>query len=141
MPTVHVSLGDRSYDILVEDGLLDQTSSLIDSISLTGKAAIITDSNVAPHYADRLLKQLPHASLHTIPAGEGSKSMAVAAELCSELNQAGHDRSSFIIALAIIRRRFIPPESVLEIFSALSHRCSCFRYFSARSSAVCLGMP
>ncbi|MFK7911505.1 MAG: 3-dehydroquinate synthase [Akkermansiaceae bacterium] len=99
MPTVHVNLGDRSYDILVEDGLLGNAHSLIAERGLAGKCAIITDSNVAPHYAQKLLSQFPQASLHTVPAGEASKSMSVAATLCSELNQAGHDRGSYVIAL------------------------------------------
>jgi len=29
MPTVHVNLADRSYDILVEDGLLERAGELI----------------------------------------------------------------------------------------------------------------
>ena len=99
MPTVHVNLSERSYDILVEDGLLDHAGELVSHVGLTGKAAVITDSNVAPHYADRLLGQFRAASLHTVPAGEASKSMAMAADMCSEMNQAGHDRSSYVIAL------------------------------------------
>ncbi len=99
MPTVHVDLADRSYDIFVEDGLLHRAGELITSAGLSGKCAIITDSNVAPHYSDILLKQIPHASLHTVKAGEASKSMQQVAELCGELNRANHDRGSFIIAL------------------------------------------
>ena len=99
MPTVHVDLADRSYDILVEDGLLDKAGELISKIGLSGKCAIITDSNVAPHYADHLLQQVSGASLHTVKAGEASKSMLQVAELCGELNRADHDRSSYIIAL------------------------------------------
>lgn len=99
MPNVHVNLTDRSYDILVEDGLLDRAGDLISRLGLTGRAAVMTDSNVGPHYANRLLAQFPDASLHTVPAGEASKSMSQAADLCGELNRAGHDRSSFVIAL------------------------------------------
>ena len=99
MPNVHVDLADRSYDILVEDGLLESAGALIADVGLTGKCAIITDSNVAPHYSDTLLKQIPNASLHTVKAGEASKSMLQVAELCGELNRAGHDRGSYIIAL------------------------------------------
>ncbi|MBT8044080.1 MAG: 3-dehydroquinate synthase [Verrucomicrobiae bacterium] len=99
MPTVHVDLAERSYDILVEDRLLDRAAELISSVGLNGKAAVITDSNVAPHYADNLLAQLPDASLHTVRAGEASKSMRQAAELCGEMNRAGHDRASYVIAL------------------------------------------
>lgn len=103
MPTVHLNLADRSYDILVEDGLLDRAGELISGVSLSGKAAIITDSNVGPHYAERLIAKLADAgidsSLHTVRAGEASKSMLQTAELCGEMNRAGHDRGSFVIAL------------------------------------------
>jgi len=103
MPTVHIDLSERSYDILVEDGLLERAGELISGVGLAGKAAVITDSNVAPHYAGRLLDALNihgiHASLHTVPAGEASKSMEQVAKLCSEMNRAGHDRGSFVVAL------------------------------------------
>lgn len=103
MPTVHLDLAERSYDILVEDGLLERAGELIAGAGLTGRAAVISDSNVAAHHADGLLATLGQAGIdasqHTVPAGELSKSMNQAASLCSELIQAGHDRSSFVIAL------------------------------------------
>ena len=103
MPTVHLDLAERSYDILVEDGLLGRAGALIKAAGLTGKAAIITDSNVAAHHAETLHGALAgegiEASTHTVTAGEASKSMAQAAGLCSELILAGHDRGSFVIAL------------------------------------------
>jgi len=103
MPTVHVDLADRSYDILVEDGLLNSIGELIQSAGLKGQCAVITDSNVGPLYAQRVIDSLNtvgiNASCHTFPAGEGSKSMAQASELCSDMIQAGHDRSSFVVAL------------------------------------------
>ncbi|MGJ8677302.1 MAG: 3-dehydroquinate synthase [Akkermansiaceae bacterium] len=103
MPTVHVNLADRSYDILVEDGILQRAAELILAAGLKGKAAVITDSNVSSHYQDELSKNLQDAgikaSFHIVKAGEASKSMAEAASLCSELNRSEHDRSSFVIAL------------------------------------------
>jgi len=78
MPTVHLDLAERSYDILVEDGLLDRAGELISAVGLSGKAALITDSNVGPHYADRLIALLAeagiHASVHTVRAGESGRS-------------------------------------------------------------------
>ena len=50
MATVHVNLGNRSYDVLCDYGLLQSTAKIIREAGLQGKAAIITDSNVAPHY-------------------------------------------------------------------------------------------
>ena len=48
---------------------------------------------------------------------------------------------SFIIARAIIRRRFMPPDISRAWWNALSHSRSSFRYFSARSAASLRGMP
>jgi 3-dehydroquinate synthase len=103
MPTVQLDLAERSYDILVDDGLLARAGELIKAAGLTGKAAVITDSNVGPHHATTLIASLSQqgieASQHTVPAGEASKSMTLANSLCRELIQTGHDRTSFVIAL------------------------------------------
>ncbi|MDG1149940.1 MAG: 3-dehydroquinate synthase [Akkermansiaceae bacterium] len=103
MNTVHVNLGPRSYEILVAPGLLAEAGSRIKAAGLTGMAAIITDDNVAPHFLEQLegslLKMGYTFSSHIFPAGEASKSMAVAENLNRELIQAEHNRSSFVIAL------------------------------------------
>ncbi|MGB0644956.1 MAG: 3-dehydroquinate synthase [Akkermansiaceae bacterium] len=103
MNTVHVNLGSRSYGILVAPGLLAESASRIQAAGLTGMAAIITDDNVAPHFLEQLeaslLKTGYTSSSHIFPAGEASKSMAVVENLNRELIQAGHNRSSFVIAL------------------------------------------
>lgn len=103
MSTVHVNLAERSYDILVEDALLEKTGELIAEVGLAGKAAVITDSNVGAYYAERVLEKLKAVdispSLHTVRAGEASKSMGEVSKLCSEMIQAGHDRASFVVAL------------------------------------------
>jgi 3-dehydroquinate synthase len=103
MPKVHVDLGKRSYDVLVENGLLPQAGEAITAAGLTGRAAIITDSNVVCHHSAALLDSLKtsgiDATLHTVPAGEASKSLQIVEQLCSELADARHDRRSFVIAL------------------------------------------
>lgn len=103
MNTVTVDLGSRSYQILVAPGLLSEAGPRITSAGLTGKAAIITDSNVAPHYLAKVCASLEHegytVSSHTFEAGEASKSLTRSEELCREMIQAGHDRSSFVVAL------------------------------------------
>lgn len=103
MNSVHVSLGARSYDILVNPGLLAETGARIRSTGLKGRAAIITDANVAPHYLAKVEESMSAAgyatSSHIFPAGEGSKSLAETEKLSRSLIQAGHDRSSFVVAL------------------------------------------
>jgi len=52
---VHVPLGDRAYDIHIGRGLLDQAGALIGPILPRAKVTIVTDSNVAPLHAQRLI--------------------------------------------------------------------------------------
>lgn len=103
MPTVRVDLGDRSYDVLVENGLLARSGGLIREAGLRGRAAVITDSNVASHHGQALLAALETGgcspTLHEVPAGEASKSMGQVESLCSAMAAAGHDRRSFVVAL------------------------------------------
>ncbi len=103
MPTVHVNLGERSYDVICEYGILAQAGARILETGLQGRVAIITDSNVSPLYAAELEANLVAAgfepSLHVAAAGEASKSMGNVEGLCREMAQAGHDRKSFVVAL------------------------------------------
>ena len=103
MPTVSVALDSRSYDVLVEDGLIARVGEHIKNAGLTGKAAIITDANVALHYAEVVRHSLAEAgfasTLHLIPPGESSKSMDQAEHLCRSMIEHHHDRLSFVVAL------------------------------------------
>lgn len=100
---VDVDLADRSYSVIVNEGILTEAGAHITRAGLTGKAAVISDSIVAPLHAEALFRSLEAAginpTLHTIPSGEASKSFSQAEQLCSSLAAAGHDRKSFVIAL------------------------------------------
>ncbi len=61
MPTISLALGERSYDIHVENGALDRTGEFAYRAGLDGKIALITDSRVAPLYAERVMKSLESA--------------------------------------------------------------------------------
>jgi 3-dehydroquinate synthase len=104
MPTVHVDLAERSYEVIVEAGTLAQSGKLIAAAGLEGRrAAIISDETVAPLHGETLTRSLEaagfHPTLHTVPAGEASKSMSHAETLCREMIRAGHDRKSIVVAL------------------------------------------
>ena len=64
---------------------------------------IISDSNVAPFFADRVKKSLTssgfRATLITIPAGEKSKTLEQAGRVCDRMIAAGLDRRSFVVGL------------------------------------------
>jgi len=104
MPTVHVDLAERSYDVLVAGGILHQAGEFIVQAGLAGRrAAIISDETVARLHAGTLVNSLEAAgfqpTLHTVPAGEVSKSMGQAESLCRAMIRGGHDRKSMVIAL------------------------------------------
>lgn len=101
---VPVNLGTRSYTVQVGHGLLAGIGQEV-AAKMGGRksCAVITDSNVAPLYADTVLESLLAAGLvaHliTVPAGEASKSLLSAETVCGEMVRAGLDRKSFVVAL------------------------------------------
>ena len=104
MATVHIDLAERSYDVHVGAGILRSAGDFIAKAGLAGcHVAVISDEIVAALHAETLLRSLAGAgfktSLHTVPAGEASKSVAHAENLCREMIRAGHDRKSVVIAL------------------------------------------
>ncbi|MEO0543533.1 MAG: 3-dehydroquinate synthase [Pseudomonadota bacterium] len=78
--TVHVGLGDRSYDILIGNGLLEDAGKHITSIMPDAKCAIVTDENVAALHLSSLKKSLETAGLDhfeiVLQPGETTKSYA-----------------------------------------------------------------
>lgn len=100
--TVPVRLGDRSYDILVGRGLLEQAGERIAALGARA-AAIVTDDNVAALHADRLTDSLTRAGLRThvvtVPPGEGSKSYANFARVCDALLSHRIERGDLVVAL------------------------------------------
>lgn len=103
MPTISLSLGKRSYDIHIENGVLDAVGFLCSRLRMSGKVALITDSNVCPLYAERVQRGLEDAgfrhTLHEFEAGEQSKNLSTVERIVNEMVAAGHDRSSFVVAL------------------------------------------
>lgn len=90
---VHVSLGPRSYDVLIGENLADQVRAFV---AEAGATYLVTDSNVGPLYADAF------GGTHTItvPVGEASKSATELQRLYDAVFATGAlDRRSVIIAL------------------------------------------
>jgi 3-dehydroquinate synthase len=59
--------------------------------------AVITDTNVAGLYHDKIRKALPEADILVIKAGEKSKTMKVAEVLCEDLLENGFGRKDLVI--------------------------------------------
>lgn len=104
MSQVAVELGERSYEILIDRGLLPKLGSLIRrALPKAQRALIITDTNVAGKYgilAKASLEQAGFATLTAkVPAGEASKSLAQAYNLYTACINAQLERSSVIVAV------------------------------------------
>jgi 3-dehydroquinate synthase len=104
MPSVHVNLSDRSYEVIVEPGLLRDAGRIIAESGVKPcKVAVISDSTVASFHSDALLASLSTSgfvpTLHVVPAGEASKSLAHVEDLCREMTRENHDRKSLVVAL------------------------------------------
>ncbi len=100
--TVPVALGDRSYDILIGDGLLARAGELVKPHLKRPHAVIVTDENVARHHLAGLQASLSSAGVSSdaivLAPGEKSKSYATLAELCDKLLAAGVERRDTILA-------------------------------------------
>ena len=104
MPTFRVELASGAHDVHVGPGLLARLGELARGAGLTpGRAALVTDANVAPLYAAAVDAALRAAGfipvVIEVPAGEASKSLAMLGALYDRLTAAELDRASPIFAL------------------------------------------
>ncbi|MFM7605973.1 MAG: 3-dehydroquinate synthase [Prosthecobacter sp.] len=101
---VFVHLGPRSYVVQVGKGLLAKVGDEVNQkLGDRTRCAVVTDSNVGPLYAEKIMQSLRDAGkephLITVPAGEASKSLLSSETVLSEMTKAGLDRKSFVVAL------------------------------------------
>ena len=100
---VPVALADRSYEIKIGQGLLEQAGELIAPHVKRPFVAIVTDANVAKIHLATLEKSLAAKGITSktiiLPAGEATKSYKYLAELCDGLIAAGVERRDVVIAL------------------------------------------
>lgn len=101
--TVHVSLGDRSYDILIGSGLIARAGQEI-AARLPGiRAAVVTDENLAKLHMPSLLDALEAAGISATPvivaAGEKSKGFATLETVTNDILKARLERGDAVIAL------------------------------------------
>ncbi len=103
MAIVKVNLSERSYDIVVESGLLVNTGKEIASVCRGRAALVITDTNVGEIYAKDVLDSLSRAGMQvfltTIPGGEQCKTLETTASLYNRLLDIRMDRSGILITL------------------------------------------
>ena len=101
--TLHVPMGERSYDIFVGEGGIARAGTILKDILRAPRAIIVTDENVARDWLAPLRTSLNDAGIKTrdiiLPPGENTKSMAHLGELLDDLLEHNIDRKTTLIAL------------------------------------------
>lgn len=103
MRTVNVSLGERSYSILIGSGLLSRLGEECAKADLGRRCAIITDRRVGPKYAKAAAESLRRSGFEPvvigIAPGESSKNFKTVHSCCEQLAKHRLERKSFLVAL------------------------------------------
>ncbi len=103
MRIVHVSLGNRSYDIKIDRGLLARLGPECARLKLGCRCVLIPAAHVGSPFAAPALRSLPRAGFEpvrvTIPAGEKSKSVSMVEQCYDQLAAHRLERKSFLIAI------------------------------------------
>lgn len=101
---IHVALGPRSYDILLDPDLPTAVNELRQRLGsrLSGQAFVVADDNTAIHadaWAAAWKAAGGTATVYPIPAGEASKTLARAAELYGAVARLPADRGTLVVAV------------------------------------------
>ncbi|PWL19600.1 3-dehydroquinate synthase [Falsochrobactrum shanghaiense] len=101
--TVPVSLGERSYDILIGKGLVDRAGEEVARRLAGIRVAIVTDENVAKAHLERLSASFERAGIQSTPIivapGEKSKSFATLEAVTNAVLAARLERGDAVVAL------------------------------------------
>ena len=102
MQSIRVELGERTYPIHIGAGILDNASLYLPHLE-AGRAAIVTNTVVAPLYLERLRSALGAAGIQTleivVPDGERAKDWRTLDKVLDALLAARCDRQTPVIAL------------------------------------------
>lgn len=99
---VDVELGDRSYPIFIEDGLIGRAGEQLVSYARDARIIAISDEHVWIAQGERFLDGLARTHLTgepiVLPAGEATKSWSVLSDLIDRLLALGIERSDHVVA-------------------------------------------
>jgi 3-dehydroquinate synthase len=100
---VEIRGAEHRYSALVGSNLLERAGECVRKHFRRQRCVIISDSTVAPLFADRVEKSLTSAgfrpTLITIATGEKSKTLKQAGMISDQMIAAGLDRQSFLVGL------------------------------------------
>ncbi len=100
---VPVTLGERSYDIALQPGLLATVGARLSAIATTPKIGVVTDRHVARRYLQATLRSLRKAGYDPtpiiLPSGEQTKTLGTITKILDTLARHKFERRSLLLAL------------------------------------------
>jgi len=103
LQTLKVDLGERSYGILIGEGLIGQTGEFLRAFSLSGRILLVSNPTVYDLYGRETEKALNGAQFQVaqavVPDGERYKNLETVSWLYDRALDARLDRRSAIVAL------------------------------------------
>lgn len=100
---VSVSLGDRSYHVLIQSQILPQIGRVLQEVGLSGRVAIVTNPVVHKLYGRVVVRALKRCGfspfLVVIPDGEKAKSMYWLSKILDEFVTQRLERQEVVLAL------------------------------------------
>ena len=91
-----MNLGERSYDIIVKRGSLE---NLYQFARLDRRVAVVTDSGVPAQYAQMVADQCKDATIITVPQGEASKSFKILETVLRQMLEFNMGRGDLVVAV------------------------------------------
>lgn len=103
MDKIRVALGDRSYDILIGGGLIDDCGKIVKGLSIGRDAFVVTNRRVLSLFGSKLRRSLTNSGFTVrfdiVEGSEKAKSVETASGVLNRLSRYDVNRSLFIIAL------------------------------------------
>lgn len=100
---VPVTLGERSYDIVLHPGLLATVGDRLSALTTSPKIGVVTDRHVASRYLQGTLRSLCNAGYDPtpiiLPPGERTKTLGTIAKILDALAKHKFERQSLLVAL------------------------------------------
>ncbi len=100
--TVPVALGERSYDVVIDTGLLPEAGSRLAPFFRRSRTVVVTDETVASLHLAALQSGLEAGGIESeaviVPAGEGSKSWPMLERVVEALLSHRVERDDLIVA-------------------------------------------
>ncbi len=103
MEEIRLNLAERSYSILIAEGILKKLGEILCERNIKGRILIVTNPTVARWYLEPVADSLRNAGFEyqvaEVPDGESYKSLEQAGLLYDKLVDGAFDRKSVLIAL------------------------------------------